>query len=495
MAQARTAVATRLERRDAGLLDLLRHVVYADPRNPYHRLLRLIGCELGDAERLFAAEGVEGALRTLLGQGVYLSVAEFKGRTPIVRGSSTFSAPHHLLANPLASASYRTATSGSRDRPTPTPFALAYMREAGLSFGVSMAARGGADWLKGVWDVPGGAALNKLVRQSTVGAPPVAWFSQVNPAAPGLHPRYRWTARAIYLGGLLAGVPMPAVKWVPLAEPLPVARWMAGVLQSGRTPFLETTSSSAVRVCLAALEAGIDLQGARFRVGGEPITQVRLDLIHSTGAIASPSYGSIEANILSDGCTRPAHPDDVHLMRDLFAVVQPQAAASGPAPLYVSSLNRLNPLVLLNVSLGDQAVVSERPCGCPLAEVGWTTHLHDIRSLEKLTAAGMTFLDADLVRVLEVDLPRQFGGQPTDYQLVEKEGADGRPMLYLRVHPSLGPRDEEAIRLAFLAAIAQGPGAERVMSAVWRDAQLPRVQRLVPEWTLGGKILHLHQSR
>ncbi len=71
--------------------------------------------------------------------------------------------------------------------------------------------------------------------------------------------------------------------------------------------------------------------------------------------------------------------------------------------------------------MGDQAVVSERACGCPYQQLGWTTHLHGIRSFEKLTAAGMTFLDTDVIRVLEEVLPGRFGGIPSDYQLVEEE--------------------------------------------------------------------------
>jgi len=75
-------------------------------------------------------------------------------------------------------------------------------------------------------------------------------------------------------------------------------------------------------------------------------------------------------------------------------------------------------LILLNVSLGDQAEIERRNCGCPVEKLGWSTHLHSIRSFEKLTAGGMTFVDADLIRTLEEILPARFGGGPTDYQLV-----------------------------------------------------------------------------
>jgi hypothetical protein len=76
-------------------------------------------------------------------------------------------------------------------------------------------------------------------------------------------------------------------------------------------------------------------------------------------------------------------------------------------------------MVLLNLSLGDHARLERRACGCPLERLGWDTHLETIRSFEKLTAAGMNFLDVDVIRVLEEILPARFGGGPTDYQLQE----------------------------------------------------------------------------
>ena len=118
-----------------------------------------------------------------------------------------------------------------------------------------------------------------------------------------------------------------------------------------------------------------------------------------------------------------------------------------------------------------------------------------IRSLEKLTAGGMTFLDTDVVRVLEEVLPARFGGGPTDYQLVEQETEDGRPQLRLLVHPALGTLDPAAVAEVFLAVISRGPGAEAVMGLAWRDAELLRVERSAPLATAAGKILHLHVAR
>jgi hypothetical protein len=139
--------------------------------------------------------------------------------------------------------------------------------------------------------------------------------------------------------------------------------------------------------------------------------------------------------------------------------------------------------------------MAQRWCGCPLDQFGWTTHLHTIRSFEKLSAGGMTFLDRDVVKVLEEVLPARFGGGTTDYQLLEDEDADGRARLRLLVHPRLGPLDASAVAETFLAAIGADSGPERVMALHWRQAGFPEVERREPISTASGKILHLHSAR
>jgi hypothetical protein len=114
-----------------------------------------------------------------------------------------------------------------------------------------------------------------------------------------------------------------------------------------------------------------------------------------------------------------------------------------------------------------------------------------VRSYEKLTAAGMTFLDAHVLRVLEEVLPARFGGVATDYQLLEEEAESGQPRLRLLVSPAVGRVELDAVGEAFLTAIGRGSGAERVMGLAWRDAAFLRVERRAPEPTPAGKILHL----
>jgi hypothetical protein len=157
----------------------------------------------------------------------------------------------------------------------------------------------------------------------------------------------------------------------------------------------------------------------------------------------------------------------------------------------VSSLLATSPYLLLNLSMGDRARVSTRACGCAMETFGWTTHLCDIRSFEKLSAGGLTFDDGAVVGILEDVLPGRFGGGPTDYQLVEESGECGHARLRLLVDPRIGEVDAAAVRDAFLDALGQGREVERDMAAQWRAMDTLHVAREAPRVTRMGKILHL----
>jgi hypothetical protein len=473
---------------------MVRRVAYERDDSPYRRLLAFAGCEYGDLEALVGREGVEGALRALLRHGVYLTVDEFKGRRPVQRGQFTLEVSPGALRNPSSMFHLASQTSGSRGAATPVLIDLAFIRDRAVDTAITLAARGAVGWHHAFWGIPGGSAIVRVLEFSAFGDRPVRWFSQVPVGAAGLHPRYRWSARAIRWGSLLAGAPIPSPMHVPLVDPAPILRWLRDTIRAGHVPHLHTFASSVVRICEAARADDIDLRGAQFTLASEPTTAARLGVVQSTGAGAQPCYAITDFGIMGYGCLSPNAPDDVHLFHDLNAVIQADAAT--PAlpvdSLLVTSLRPTAPFVLLNVSAGDQAVHEARRCGCPLEAAGWAGHLHSIRSFEKLTAGGMTFLDTDLTRVLEEALPRRFGGGPTDYQLVEEESAGGRPVLRLLVHPRVGVVDAAAVSEAFLDTIGSGSGGEKVMQLAWREAGVVRVDRQPPRVTALGKILHLH---
>jgi hypothetical protein len=222
-------------------------------------------------------------------------------------------------------------------------------------------------------------------------------------------------------------------------------------------------------------------------------------IVRQAGAEATTHYRSTESGRVGHGCLAREAPDELHLYNDLLALIQPgpdgHQAGLPPRALLVSSLRSTAPLMLLNVSLGDQAELVRRACGCPLERLGWTTRLHTVRSFEKLSAAGMTFADTDLVRILEEVLPSRFGGSAVHYQLIEEETDSGRPLLRLLVHPAVGPLDPQTVADAFLKAIGDGAAGARVMELQWRQGGLLRVERRAPQTTASGKVLHVHQDR
>src|SRR5689334_21603142 len=97
--QAAVLVGTRLERRAQHLLALA-EATECNHRSPYRWLLRTAGCELGDVRALVGREGVDGALTHLAEIGVSVSFDEFKGRSPIVRGSARLEPAQADFDNP-----------------------------------------------------------------------------------------------------------------------------------------------------------------------------------------------------------------------------------------------------------------------------------------------------------------------------------------------------------------------------------------------------------
>jgi len=204
----------------------------------------------------------------------------------------------------------------------------------------------------------------------------------------------------------------------------------------------------------------------------------------------------MECGPIGYGCLAPEGVDDVHVQHDLHALIQADDGGKRwgfrPSALFITTLHSAAPLFMFNVSMGDQGILRQRTCGCPMEHLGWVNHLHDIRSFEKLTGSGMTFLDTDVIPVLEEDLPSTFGGSPTDYQLVEKETEQGHAVLSLLVHPDLGPLDPDEVAETFLSALGARSTENRLMELAWRGSGIVKVERQTPHQTRSGKILHLH---
>jgi hypothetical protein len=440
--------------------------------------------------------GLEHALSVLFRSGVFLTCDEFKGRVPVRRGSLAFTIGPSELIRPDAVLHGVSRTSGSRGPATAVPIDLAFIRDHAVNTHLALEAHGGGGWTHAHWGVPGGTSVTNTLELAMGGTPPERWFTPVAIDEPGLHARYRLGARALRLAGRVTGIRLPGPCLAALDDPSPVVRWIQDVLRAGGTPHVWGFASTAVLICEAARSAGMGVEGARFTMGGEPTTAARRKAVEEAGAVPLPRFGATETDIIAFACRSPQAPDDMHLFHDRHALVQaPDSEVRGLAPgtLLLTTLLDSAPVLLVNVSLGDRARRSGRACGCPMEHLGWPWHLELVRSFEKLTAGGMTFLDVDVIRVLEETLPARFGGEPTDYQLMERlDGETGRPALQLRIHPRVGSIDDRAVVDAFLEAIGGGDGGERLMELQWRMAGVVAVERNPPAHTESGKILHLH---
>src|SRR6185503_1162867 len=84
--------------------------------------------------------------------------------------------------------------------------------------------------------------------------------------------------------------------------------------------------------------------------------------------------------------------------------------------------------------MDDQGAIEPARCDCAFSAAGFTEKLSEISSVGKLTGQGITLVGSDVQRILEEVLPARFGGLPTDYQLVEKDGGS-QTQLCLRISP------------------------------------------------------------
>ncbi len=498
--QARAIIRKRLEQRENDFIKLAKTCIYDQPGSPYLDLLKHAGCEYGDLENLVHKEGLEDALHTLFCQGVYLTSKEFRGECDTTRGNIQIVVNPHKLKNPHAEHHVPIRSSGSRSHGTQILRGMDFIHDTSLYLALYLEALlNDSNAELATWSVPGGVTLSSFIKFILAGSPPSRWFSQLDTKGNELSIRYRMSTRVLEWGGTLAGIPIPHPEFISLDNPSLIIRWMLDCLQQDRTPHLFTYTSAAVRLAQSALEADIDLRGAKITISGEPITPARLESIKRSGADALPAMGCVEVGHIGYGCFTPEAPDDMHLLKDLHAVIQPGDSHSDPGlrpkGMLFSTLRSSSPLILINVSLGDQATIRRRTCGCFQGELGMDTHIQYIRSFEKLTTGGMAFLDTEIIQVIEDDLPKIFGGGPLDYQLVEDERTDGKPQLRLIIHPRLGALDLNKVKEMFLKKIATGSGAEKLASLVWRDADMITIERSVPKTTSTGKVLHLHIER
>jgi len=494
--ESRAEVERRLANREESFLRWLARGVYGHPGSPYRPLLAQAGCELGDLEARVRSRGLEATLEELRDAGVYVSYEEFKGRQPIVRGALELEVRPGDFDNPFLAAGYSRTTGGTTGVATRVMTDLDNLREKALRKILIDEVEGLRGVPMGVWrGVLPDAGLGSMLSRVADGQVPLRWFTPVtrDQLAPSLE--YRLATEYVLLMSRLCGIPIPRPEPVPLDEAGRVARWVAATLAEHGACHLRAYVSLLVRVARAALDEGLDLTGALFGGAGEPPTPAKVATIEATGARYLPSYAATEFSSIGLRCHAPVELNDLHVSLDRLALVQRRRRVPGSDvevdAFLLTTLLASAPKLALNVESDDYGVVERRDCGCPWQRLGFPLHVRGIRSFRKLTSEGMTLVGSDVLHLLEEELPARFGGDPTDYQLVEQEEGEFT-RLVLRIHPRLEIDSPDAVREALLAGLARASPAADMARATWTAAGTLRVERREPVWTGRGKLMPLH---
>src|SRR5262245_32683627 len=357
---ARAVIQRGMQTREAAFLQKLEGAVWTNPRSPYLRLFRAAGCEPGDVNDLVKREGVEGALQQLLKAGIYVTLEEFKGRAPAVRGSQTFTFRDTDFDNPLITTHIESSSSGTRGRPTRTRIDLDHVAQSAPHWAMWFAAHGWLDRPLVFWTPQHAGVANSLLMCAKFSKPVARWFTTVR--MPTM--RSRLVAAGVHRVLRHAGA-APRPELIPAAQAAEIGEYLVGMVRDGARPCINTAPSDAIRLCLAMQARGLSLTNVTFLLRAEPVTKARRDAIEATGARAVPTYGFSEGGSVGSQCPNPTEPDDIHVSLDAYAIIprsRPVGDGSSVDALLLTALRPACPKIILNTELGDNTVIDKRPC-------------------------------------------------------------------------------------------------------------------------------------
>jgi hypothetical protein len=492
--QLRRALETREER----FLGIVARHVYARRASPYRRLLADAGCAFSDVRDLTKRYGLEGGLHKLAEAGVYLRAAELKGKEDVVRGDLRFRVDPEDLR--IVFRGFESQSSGTSNPPQRGTSSFDWVAHQTTAAGAFVLAHGLQSHVHAAFEpmLPGQAGITYMLMLARLGIPCERWFARSIPHWGRLERAYfSLLSHELSAVGTCAGPGFGRPEAITDDGLAVIVRWIADSHARGRLTCVRTAASNSARIATVAAAMRTSLEGVTFISSGEPMTEAKHRAIEKVGARTTVTYGFEPGSVWAgQGCANPIHIDEMHLSLNTLAVVEsPRALPWGDRtihPLLYTTLYDSAGRLLLNAENGDYASLAERNCGCALHELGLTLHIHGVRSYEKLTAEGMSYPIDDLVDILESRLPAEFGGGPCDYQLIEEEGADGRTLLTLRIHPRLGDLDEARILSKLADELGRSDRSQRFMTEMWRERGTFTIAREAPRTSLRGKTACVH---
>jgi hypothetical protein len=487
---ARATILSRMEKRNENFLGMAQRCIYQNPRSPYMPLLRAAGCEYSDMESFLASNELESLLTRLLEAGVRIPLEAYKGRKPLEHAGTQLFFTEEDFNNPILSHGWEGRSGGSTGRPSRMLIDLDYLEgrvpyEQVMFHLLDLHQTPLALWYP---KLPASIGLSNSLRYAKIGRIPECWFDMKLSDRP-LPFWHLWSLAAIIGLSRLSGIRFPWPRPVPLDDPQVILDWIAEKIRRRGRCAVQSTVSGVVRICRAAAGRGFDLDGVQFITGSEPLTASKHAEIVARHARVFLRYHCVDIGSVAAGCGAPAEIDEVHLLSDTVAIAVPDASAGDSHPLCFTSIMGRGPKIVLNLDLGDQAVITKRRCGCVYEEMGFHTHLAHVRSSTRSTAEGIALLYSELIRISEEILPRLIGGTVLDYQWIEDEDPEAGSLtrLWLRISPRLGAIDEESLRRTILAEIGRKDSAQRFYAQLLGDAATLKILRENPHATAAGK--------
>jgi len=453
--------------------------LYRVPNHPLTALLRLGGWTVETLRASVVEEGLERTLGNLARDGVWLDADEVKCRKPLVRHGQEIPFLPTDLDN-VCGPSVPLGTSGTSGPRTKNPLDISGFELQASYKRAMLAALGALDLpLVLYYPAPSAAGIAQLIAFALAGKAPDAWFCHL-PEAQSSAMRWRFWLRVLAALAAVAGVRLPLPRLAEVEQPETLLDWLCRHAPQGAV--VTTFAGSALRLQAYAESRRRPLPALVFILGGEPITARKRALLESRGHRVYPWYGAVDAGRIAIGCLKPQVADDMHLLSDRFACIEWQGR------LLLTSLLPSVHKRYLNTDCGDLGTLERRRCGCPLGELGLEFHLSDVRSVQKLCLEGVTF-PADLVhRLADELLPESCGGAPSDYQLLEEEGADGWTRLVVRVAPEVAVPAEQ-VMVTVHHVLLEASGDAPALALRIKQSGVVTVRRQRPSFSRGGKLL------
>jgi hypothetical protein len=338
--------------------------------------------------------------------------------------------------------------------------------------------------------LPAATGVSNSLKYAKIGYPPARWFQLLNDRE--IRPQFKTRVANEFILWLsrFTPFPIPRPQHVPFTRPETILSWIEAMVASHGRCVVQSYVSQAVRICQAAAARGGNLSHTLFIVGSEPLTQAKYLRIKDVEASVYSRYYSAEMGSIALGCGDPTEVGELHLLSDTVALVQgdKEECVGEARPFYLTVFSDAVPKVLVNAQIGDSGIVDERRCNCLLGELGFNTHLRQVRNYALSNVEGMNMRAPLLRRLIEDVLSPMLGGSPIDFQWVEAEDRQSLTRLILRVHPRLGLLDEGNLIRVLLNEMSRWDEPHRLFAAVWNKAGSLRIDPIPPALTASGKL-------